>query len=73
MMPFWCGSWDGAGGLWWIFPLLCLVAFGAFLFVCFRVFGCAGFRGRSSRGDLDALQREVRGLKEDVSKLLRPS
>jgi hypothetical protein len=69
-MP-WCGYWGtGAGGLWWLLPLIGLAFMAVMLFVCSRGFGCMGRRRRTS-GELSELQREVEGSKEDARELRR--
>ncbi len=71
-MP-WCGTWETSSGLWWLFPLLCLVVMGALAFVCFRAFGCWGRRAGRGDREIAELQRELQELREDFRKLRSPS
>ena len=68
-MPFWCGTWAASGGWWWIFPLLGMAMMAVFAFVCFRGFGCMGWRSAPRSDQIASLQRDIQELKEDVRRL----
>jgi hypothetical protein len=56
-------------GMWWIFPLIGLV-FIVVLFAISRFFGGGiGFCGGRRYDETDDLRREIRELKDEISKL----
>jgi hypothetical protein len=70
-MPFWCGSWETAGGFWWVFPVLGLAFILVMAFACFRGCGWRGWRAGRTPGEVAELRREIQELKEDLRKVLR--
>ncbi len=67
----WMSGWG------WVFPLIGLLFMITMMFICFRMMGhmasgCMLSHGRPLAGDMEALRREVRELKDELQRL-RPT
>ena len=65
--------WNGPSpmwGMWWIFPLIGLAFIILILFAISRFFGSGvGFCGGRRYDEIEDLRREMRELKDEISKL----